>query len=167
MASPFERCVVDDSENNHPANENKSVYSISENSNADRSAYDEMAMDTVNIDNVCAEVVIDDATNASTANIDEIIKSSSHETVAVVIVTEEEHSDVSRVGQSSSITLAQVTDKNIKSDSGPSGNASTNSIEKPIQNVKPTVITTARSKDDVIIPACGHKGKLFCYYHKY
>lgn len=166
MASPSEhqRCVVDDSENNRSANENKSVYSISENSTAEGSANDEMAMDTVNIDNVCAEVVIDEATNASTANIDAIIKSSSDETVAVVIVPEEVHSDVSRAGQSSSKALAQVTDKNIKSVSVASDKASQKSIEKPIQNAKPIMVTMARSgSDDANIPTCGHKGKLILY----
>lgn len=161
MASPSEqqRCVVDDSENNRPANENKSVYLISEeNSNADRSANDEMAMDTVNIDYVCAEVVIDDATNASTANIDAIINSSSAETVAMMIVPEEVHGDMSRVAQSSSISLVQVTDKNIKSVSGASDSTSL----KPMQNVKTIMITTVRS-DDANIPTCGHKGKLLCY----
>lgn len=164
MASPQQRCVVDDSENNHPANENKSVYSISENSNADLSANDEMAMDTVNIDNVCAEVVIDDATNASTANIDAIIKSSSIETVAVVILPEEVHSDMPRVGQSSLISLAQATDKNINSVTEASDSASLNSTH----NVKP-IIATARSVgiDDAIIPTCGHKGKLLCQSYKY
>lgn len=152
MASPsdHQRCVVDDSENNRSANENKSFCSINENSSADQSANDEMAMDTVNIDNVCAEVVIDDATNASTANIDAIIKS----TVAVVIVPEELHSD----GQSSSISLAQVTDKmNNKVVS----EGALKSVDKPTHNVKPIMTTTARSvgSDDAVILTCGHKGE--------
>lgn len=172
MASPSEqqRCVVDDSENNRPENENKSVYAISENSNADQSGNDEMAMDTVNIDNVYAEVVIDDATNASTANIDAIIKSSSDESVAVLIVPEEVPSDnILRVVQSSSISLEQVTDKNIKSVPGTSNSASPKSIEKAIQNVKPIMIAMTRSvgSDDANIPTCGQKGKLLCYGYKY